>query len=183
MFADNTLTPREAVRLCALGTIACGPMRYSELASSIRHFITRLSGPSLDLMGSSIELLRYEGMVEPVEGEHEGMENDPVLRITEAGRKAFRDLMVAPLRPASDLSKLITALKFRFLHLLPAEDQMAQVDLLIDTQETGLARLIDLRRSMDGESGYMGEWLDEEIARARHRLDWLESLHARVSKA
>lgn len=178
MFADNTLTPREAVRLCALGVIASGPMRYSALASETRHFVTRLSGPSLDLMGSSIELLRYEGLIESVDGA--GMEDDAILRISEAGSEAFRALMVAPLRPASDLSKLVSALKFRFLHLLPAADQAAQVDLLIDTQETGLARLEDLRRHTEGEPGYMVEWLDEEIGRAAHRLDWLEKLRMRV---
>lgn len=178
MFADNTLTPREAVRLCTLGTIAAGPLKYSQLASSVRLFITRLSGPSLDLLGSSIELLRYEGLVEPVNGE--GMEDDALLQITEAGQQAFVDLMTAPLRPASDLSKLITALKFRFLHLLPAAVQEEQVDLLIDTQETGLNRLADLRRAVDGEPGYMGEWLDEEIARAEQRLDWLERLREKA---
>ena len=180
MFADNTLTPREAVRLCALGTIAQGPLRYSDLASSIRHFITRLSGPSLDLMGSSIELLRYEGLVDA--GEGQGMEDNALLSITEAGQEAFRSLMTAPLRPASDLSKLITALKFRFLHLLSQQDQMDQVDLLIDTSETGLNRLIDLRRHMDGEPGYMAAWLDDEIARAEQRLAWLEDLRAKVAQ-
>lgn len=178
MFADKTLTPREATRLCVLGTIARGPMRYSELASSVRHFIGRLTGPSLDLLGSSVELMRYEGLVEPVDGE--GMEDDAVLRITDAGRESFHALMTAPVRPASDLSKLVTALKFRFLHLLPQRDQEEQVDLLIDTSETGLARLTDLRRHMEGEAGYMTAWLDDEIARAEARLAWLEDLRAKI---
>ncbi len=180
MFADKTLTPREATRLCVLGTIAQGPMRYSELATAVRHFIGRLSGPSLDLMGSSVELMRYEGLVEPVEGE--GMADDAVLRITGAGEDAFHALMTAPVRPASDLSKLVTALKFRFLHLLPQQDQEDQIDLLIDTSETGLARLTDLRRHMDGQAGYMTDWLDDEIVRAEARLVWLEDLRARVGK-
>lgn len=178
MFADNTLTPREAVRLCALGTIAQGDLRYSELAASVRHFIGRLTGPSLDLLGSSVELLRYEGLVQPVDGD--GMEDDALLTITETGREAFRALMVAPLRPASDLSKLITALKFRFLHLLPAKDREEQVDLLMDTSETGLARLLDLRQHVEGDPGYMASWLDEEILRAEQRLDWLETLRLTV---
>lgn len=68
MFSDNTLTPKEAVRLCALGAIASKPMRYSELAGSVRHFTGRIMGPSLELMGTSIELLRYEGLVEAIDG-------------------------------------------------------------------------------------------------------------------
>ncbi|MBT5939232.1 MAG: hypothetical protein HOG95_04830, partial [Rhodospirillaceae bacterium] len=31
MYADNTLTPREAVRLCALGTLAANPVSYDDL--------------------------------------------------------------------------------------------------------------------------------------------------------
>ena len=178
MFADKTLTPREAGRLCALGTIAGKPMHYSELASSVRHFISRLTGPSVDLLGTSIELLRYEGLVEAVGGE--GMEDDASLAITEAGRKEFRNLMVAPLRAASDLSKLITALKFRFLHLLDCEDREAQVELLIDTSETGLNRLLDLRASMADEGGYLVDWLDDEVNRAEARLNWLHQLKQRV---
>lgn len=178
MFADKTLTPREAVRLCALGTIVSRPMRYSELASSVRHFISRLTGPSVDLLGTSIELLRYEGLVEAVGGE--GMEDDAELLVTEAGRREFRTLMTAPLRPASDLSKLITALKFRFLHLLDAADQADQVDLLLDTSETGLNRLIDLRDSMVEDGGYLVDWLDDEVARAEARIAWLNRLRQKV---
>lgn len=181
MFADKTLTPREAVRLCALGTIVAGPMHYSALASSVRHFISRLTGPSVDLLGTSIELLRYEGLVEAVGGE--GMEDDALLAVTDAGRKEFRNLMVAPLRAASDLSKLITALKFRFLHLLDREDQEAQVELLIDTSETGLNRLLDLRDGLSDEGGYVVDWLDDEVSRAEARLNWLHELKRRVQQA
>ena len=61
MFADNTLTPREAIRLCALGSLADGPLHYDDLAAAVRHFVSRIAGPSLELMSESIELLRYEG--------------------------------------------------------------------------------------------------------------------------
>ena len=67
MYADNSLTPRETIRLCALGTLAQqtpdNEMMYDDLVFAVRHFISRISGPSLDLMGESIELLRYEGLV------------------------------------------------------------------------------------------------------------------------
>ena len=79
MYADNTLTPKEAVRLCALGTLASGPVRYSALATSIRHFISHITGPSLEVMGTSLELLKYEGLVTAVDGG--GMEDDALLGI------------------------------------------------------------------------------------------------------
>jgi DNA-binding PadR family transcriptional regulator len=172
MFADNTLTPREAVRLCALGTIARGPRRYSDLAASVRHFITRLTGPSLDLLGSSMELLRHEGLVEPMDGE--GMEDDALLAITEGGRSEFLRLMTANLRASSDLSRLITALKFRFLDLLPVDQRAMQADLLVETAETELARVLDLRAASREEGGPMRDWLAHEIEIAESRLAWLE---------
>ncbi|MEO5373886.1 MAG: hypothetical protein H7840_06345 [Alphaproteobacteria bacterium] len=171
MFADQTLTPREAVRLCALGTIAAGPRRYGDLAGSIRHFISRISGPSLDLLAPSIELLRYEGLVEPVDGK--GMEDDAQLRITPAGQAEFRRLMVARMRPSSDLSKLVTALKFRFVHLLDEADRRLLLELLADTCETELSRLLDLKDGGTAAEGDFPAWLDLEITQAEARLEWV----------
>jgi hypothetical protein len=175
MFADNTLTPKEAVRLCALGTIAEKAMRYSELAGAVRGFVGRMMGPSLDLMGTSIELLKYEGLVAPVEGR--GMEDDSMLTLTEAGRRELNALLVARLRPGNDLSKLIIALKLRFLHLLEPSSQRDQAELLADAAETELARLQDLRaREADGqhgEGGHFLSWLDLEIDQLMARIAWL----------
>src|SRR3546814_15285213 len=68
MYRDKTLIPTEALRLCALGTLALSPLSYSALAREVRAFTSRLSGPSLDMMGTSIEVLRAEGLVAPVAG-------------------------------------------------------------------------------------------------------------------
>ncbi len=172
MFADNTLTPKEAVRLCALGLIADAPMRYSVLAGAVRHFISRIMGPSLDLLGLSVELLRYEGLVAAVEGE--GMEDDALLAISDAGRRELKTLLTARLRPASDLSKLIVALKLRFLHLLSAEEQRGQAEMLIDAAEGELNRLLDLRQHQSEEPGPLVAWLDHEIGQLEARLAWFE---------
>lgn len=172
MFADNTLTPKEAVRLCALGLIADAPMRYSELAGSVRHFISRIMGPSLDLMGLSVELLRYEGLVTAVDGE--GMEDDALLAISEAGQRELKALLTARLRPGSDLSKLIIALKLRFLPMLPAADQRGQAEMLVEAAEGELNRLLDLRQHHAEDAGPLIAWLDHEITQLEARLAWLE---------
>ena len=172
MFADQTLTPKEAVRFCALGLIAEEPRRYSALAREVRDFCARIMGPSLDLMGTSIELLKYEGLVSPVEGQ--GMEDDSLLAITANGRTSLRALLTARLRPGSDITKLVVALKMRFLHLLSDAEKRAQIDMLVDAAETDLARLEDLAEASSGESEDFRRWLGFEIEQTRQRLSWLE---------
>ena len=175
MYADNTLTPKEAARLCALGTLATSDaMSYAALAASVRHFIDRVQGPSLNVLGSSLELLKYEGLVRTA-----GDGPDATLTLTADGRDELHMLLTANLRPgATDLNKLIVASKFRFLHLLAAEDQRTQVELMLDTVETELARLTDLRAHHAGEPGHLIAWMDREIAELTARADWLRDFEA-----
>ena len=173
MYADDTLTPKEAIRLCALGTLAQEPMRYSALANEVRHFISRVMGPSLDLMGTSIELLKYEGLIEAVDGQ--GMEDDATLTLTSTGRAELNTLLTANLRAAStDLNKLVITLKFRFLHLLDTAAQRDQADLLIAACENELARLDDLRQHHAKDGGHLVEWLDHDVQILESHLAWLE---------
>ena len=182
MYADNTLTPRDATRLCALGTLAIGPSRYSALVNAVRHFVSRVMGPSLDLMGNSIELLKYEGLVAPVEGE--GMKDDATLAITEDGMMELRSLLRANMRSASsDLNKLVVALKFRFLHFLDAKEQRDQADILVEVCENELARLDDLRQYHAGDDGFLVEWLDHDIGELEARLAWLEDFREKLKAA
>lgn len=185
MFADNTLTPKEAVRLCALGTVARHPMHYGELAGAVRHFISRVAGPQLDLMGMSVELLRYEGLVE--ESVPTGATADadnPLLTLTPSGRRELLALLTARIRPGTDLTKLVIALKMRFLHLLDAADRRAQADLLMDGVEAELARMADLRATYADDEEQAGshlvQWLDHDIAQLEKRLTWLEEFSARL---
>lgn len=178
MYADHTLTPKEAVRLCALGTLALAPMRYGDLAIAIRHFISRVVGPTPEIMGHSVELLKYEGLVETVEGSDE----NALLRITDAGLAQMQALLTADLRPSNtELNTLITALKFRFLHLLSLDEQQKQAELLYAAVEREIARLQDLRQHPSGAVGFLAEWLDHHIATLEGRLEWLGGLRGRLS--
>jgi DNA-binding PadR family transcriptional regulator len=180
MFADNTLTPKEAIRLCALGLLALAPRTYGALATDVRHFIGRVVGPTPEIMGHSIELLKYEGLVEPSEGSGD----DAVLRLTGDGETAMRQLLLANVRAhSSDLNKLVVALKFRFLHLLPPAEQRLQVALLADAADRELARLADLKASHEIEPGYLIEWLDHDISALEHRLTWLAGFERRLDAA
>ena len=179
MYRDNTLIPTEAVRLAALGALADKAMRYAELAEDMRHFTQRIVGPSLDLVGTPIEILIVEGLIEPVDGK--GMEDNALLRISDAGRDEMVRLMTSNVRaPANDVSKLIVALKMRFLHLIREEDRQEQVDILVEMIERDLARLTDLRATYAGEAGHFMEWLEQDIAATKERLAWFRTLQSRV---
>lgn len=173
MYADETLTPKEAIRLCALGTLALKPLTYGGLVNNIRHFVSRMMGPSLDILGTSVELLKYEGLVA---AESTGdSEDDPLFAITQAGQDELRTLLTARIRTgALELNKLIVALKFHFLHLLDDVDRRAQADLLLEVCESELTRLEDLRGHHAGDTGYLVQWLDHDITQNKARLLWLE---------
>ncbi|MBT5050830.1 MAG: hypothetical protein HOM58_20180 [Rhodospirillaceae bacterium] len=173
MYQDNSLLPREAVRLAALGTLAETPMTYAALAADVRNFASRVAGPSLELMGTSIEMLRYEGLVRPLDGAEDGGA-EAELTLTDDGRTELLELLRAHLRPPlSDVNKLIVALKFRFLHLLPEDDQQTQLAMMTESCETDLARLVDLRGQYSDYPGHLIAWLDQEIGIVEDRLEWL----------
>jgi DNA-binding PadR family transcriptional regulator len=178
MFRDNSLIPTEAIRLAALGLLAEAPRRYAELAAEIRHFTSRVAGPSLDLMGAPLELLRYEGLVAAAAGT--GMADNAVLEITPAGRAALAALLQAHLRaPLGDYNRLALLLKLRFLgHLAPAA-QRTQTTLIAESIASELARLKDLRRRHDGAAprAFL-HWLDQDIAALEERLALLEAAPA-----
>ncbi len=177
MFRDKSLMPKEAIRLAALGLLAQGPTSYARLADEVRHFTTRFWGPTLDVMGSSIELLRFEGLIEPAADEL----GEELLRLTDSGRAELHELLTAAVRaPANDFSKLVVALKLRLMHLLPASEQRQQAEVLIEMREGELARLRDLRQAHgDGEERFT-RWLDHDIAQTEADLAWFRQLRGEL---
>ncbi len=177
MYRDKTLLPTEAIRLAALGTLEMQPMRFSALARDVRAFASRIAGPSLDILGNSLELLRLEGLVAPVDDD--GDQADPVVAITAAGKAALVGLLCANVRgPVDGVSKLILALKLRFLHLLNAADRQAQLELIQEASEAELQRLHDLRQRHGEEPGLLCAWLDLELEQVEGRIAWLASLQS-----
>ncbi|MDM7946156.1 MAG: hypothetical protein QUV20_07460 [Oceanibaculum nanhaiense] len=181
MFRDNSLIPTEALRLAMLGFLAEGPKRYADLAATVRRFASRMAGPSLDLLAPSLELLRFEGLVAPMDGE--SMEDNPALRLTDDGRTALLGLLSANMKPlANDLNKLVVALKLRFLNLLEREDQLVQLEMLEDLYRNERARLIDLKANEEAAimDGLLPAWLDQEIVQAEARIAWCQEMQARL---
>jgi hypothetical protein len=176
MFRDQSLIPTEAIRLAALGILTTGPRKYGELAVEVRHFASRMLGPSLDILGTSIELLRYEGLIEPIgprAAPGQSLTADSTVQLTEAGRAALRDLLTSRVRaPLTDLTKLVIALKLRFLHLLTPDERRAQLEMLVELTESELARLADLRTQYAESGNLLGDWLAQDIAQAEERRAW-----------
>lgn len=176
MYKDNSLIPTEAVRLAALGLLTEAPRSYAALADEVRHFTSRIVGPSLDLIGPPIEVLRVEGLIEFAGGGPES-----ILRITEAGRQELMRLLGANLRgPLGEFNKLVIALKLRFLQLLEPAARRLQAELLAEICERELTRLTDLRRHYDRRSDHLIDWLHHDIAQVRERLDWFRRLQDRL---
>lgn len=163
MFRDRSLIPAEAIRLMALGLLAEGPRAYGDLAGEIRYFTSSFVGPSLDLMGSSIEMLRYQGLLEPVEGE--GIADNAVMRLKPEGRAALTELLQARLgQGQGDINRLTLRLKLRFLALLPEAEQHLQRAHIVETLEAELARFADMRRRHASAPAMFRAWLDRDIA-------------------
>src|ERR1700722_9271378 len=180
MFRDHSLAPAEALPLAALGMLAEAPRRYGDLAAEIRHFATRIVGPTLELMGTSLEVLRYEGLIEAVNGR--GMEDNALLQITASGRAALSELLRAGLRtPLNQFNKLFLAIKLRFLHLLAPAEQEEQIRLVADWYRSELERLEELRHHHAQSSSLFLGWLEQETTQIRTRLDWLLATAAKVA--
>ncbi len=191
MYRDNTLIPSEAIRLLALGVLATGERPYAELAHEVRHFVGHVVGPSLDLVGAPIEVLKVEGLIaeietraaDPAPGPARGPDSDaaPPLRITEAGRAELIRLLSSNLRsPVSDINKLIITLKMRFLHLLEPAERRLQAEIMIEMCERQLVRLTELRGHHGDAPGHLSSWLDHEIDQTRERLSWFRNLQVDV---
>ena len=179
MFSDNTLLPKEAVRLAVLGTLTAGAKSYGDVVTEVQHFVSRIAGPSLELMGVSVEMLRHEGLVE-----HLDKDDDGRVQLTGAGRGEFLELLSSSIRPPlNDVNKLILALKMRYLHVLDAQGQRDQIDMMIEACRTELARLVDLRGHHAGEDGDLVTWLDHDIDLVEIRLQWLEDFRAGLQGA
>ena len=172
---DQPIVHSRALRLCALGLlIQRGPQRYAELARDVRSFIAHFVGPAPEMMATSLELLRYDGLIETAD---DGASDSALLRITDSGRTAFIDMMAAALRvPGSELNRLMIALKLRFLYLLPADRQRQQLTALADLQRRDLARLEALRLQYADEPGLLAVWIEHDIAQSEQRLAWLHTL-------
>lgn len=172
MLRDQSLVPAEALRLAALGILAEAPRRYGDLAVEVRHFASHIVGPSLELTGTSLELLRYEGLIEAIQGH--GAPDNPELGLTASGRAVLAELLRASLRgPGTQFNRLLLALKLRFLHLVPVAVQSEQIRSIDGWYRSELDRIEELRRHHLAGPRLFLDWLDHQAGEIRALLEWL----------
>jgi DNA-binding PadR family transcriptional regulator len=175
MYKDNSLVPSEAVRLAALGLLAKRDHAYGDLARDIRHFTARIVGPSLDLLGPSLELLKVEGLIEAIDPT--APHDRQLVRITADGRAELHRLLTANLRgPMGEVNKLIVALKLYFLDQLGPEQRRQQLEMLMEVCDRELVRLSDLRSHHQESDSALIPWLDHEIGEVQARRGWFLKL-------
>ena len=177
MYRDRSLQPGETVKLIALGLLIEAPRTYADLANDIRYFTARIVGPSLDLLGSSLEILRLEGWIAPKEGDkgEEDKEAGNLISLTDSGYQQFLDLMNAPLRiPLNDSNRLALLTKLRFLSYLPEETRLDQIDLIEELVEKEQAWNAELAR--DFPQTALGAWVEMESRDLSAKRAWLHTL-------
>ena len=178
MYRDNSLIPKEAIRMAALGALVQRDRPYAEIAGEVRQFAARIVGPSLDLLGTSIELLKLEGLVAVVDDS--AHLDDEILRLNDAGRLALEAYLRTNIRPGtSDLNKLVIALKLRFIDVLSPEGRCDQLQGLKRMYEGERLRLRDLSGHDDWSEGLMPDWLSIDLDTVSRRIDWCEDVIAR----
>lgn len=174
---ENALLPTQAIRLCALGTLlADGPIDYATLAGRIRALTGNQLGPAPTVTASSVELLRYEGLVLAIGLDDPTLPAGPEtpLQITEDGKHAFAELMAGGLTtPMNELNRLVVQLRLAFSHLLEGAQRDSVRLALIALYEREVDRISAIYDEVGQRPGPLGAWLRLDLEHAMDRLAWL----------
>ena len=181
MYRDNSLIPKEAIRMAALGALINGNRSYIDISTEVRQFSARIVGPSLDLLGTSIELLKLEGLIEVVE--NPGGDGEELLRLTTSGFQELKEYLRSTIRSgSSDLNKLVVALKLRFIEVLEPSERLDQLVGLQTMYQAERNRLQDLRKHKEWSAGLLPGLLDLELAVTDQRLSWCGEQVEKIEK-
>ena len=173
MYRDNSLIPKEAIRMAALGALIRGERSYQNISAEVRQFSARIMGPSLDLMGTSIELLKLEGLIEAIEKRDDNGEE--LLQLTPTGIVELKEYLKSTIRSGgSDLNKLVVALKLRFIEFLEPMERLEQLISLKTMYQSEKNRLLDLVQHKEWSGGLLPQLLELELGVAEKRIVWCD---------
>ena len=173
MYRDNSLIPRETIKMAALGALIGRNRSYDDVASEVRSFISRIVGPSLELMGTSIELLKLEGLIETVD--QDGQSQTELLQLSVAGLEELKEYLRSNLKAGgSELNRLVIALKLRFIDILSEDEKREQLSAIKEMYINERKRLEDLKSQPSWTTGLLSESIELDLSIANKRIEWCD---------
>ena len=173
MYRDNSLIPRETIKMAALGALIERERSYDDIANEVRSFISRIVGPSLELMGTSIELLKVEGLIETVNDNDK--DDASLLRLSPAGLQELKEYLRSNLKSGgSELNKLVIALKLRFIDILNDDERRDQFLAIRDIYHNEKRRLDDLKNQTAWLTGFLLESIELDLYVVNKRIEWCD---------
>ena len=159
--------------MAALGALIERERSYDDIANEVRSFISRIVGPSLELMGTSIELLKVEGLIEAVNDNDEG--DTSLLRLSPAGLQELKEYLRSNLKSGgSELNKLVIALKLRFIDILNDDERRDQFLAIRDIYHNEKRRLEDLKKQTAWLTGFLLESIELDLSVVNKRIEWCD---------
>ena len=159
--------------MAALGALIERERSYDDIANEVRSFISRIVGPSLELMGTSIELLKLEGLIETVNDNDKG--DSSLLQLSPAGLQELKEYLRSNLKSGgSELNKLVIALKLRFIDILDDDERRDQLLAIRDMYHNEKRRLQDLKNQTTWLTGFLLESIELDLFIVNKRIQWCD---------
>ena len=159
--------------MAALGALIERERSYDDIANEVRSFISRIVGPSLELMGTSIELLKLEGLIETVNDNDKG--DSSLLQLSPAGLQELKEYLRSNLKSGgSELNKLVIALKLRFIDILDDDERRDQLLAIRDMYHNEKRRLQDLKNQTTWLTGFLLESIELDLFVVNKKIEWCD---------
>ena len=159
--------------MAALGALIERERSYDDIANEVRSFISRIVGPSLELMGTSIELLKLEGLIETVNDNDKG--DSSLLQLSPTGLQELKEYLRSNLKSGgSEVNKLLIAFKLRFIDILDDNERRDQLLAIRDMYHNEKRRLEDLKNQTTWLTGFLLESIELELFVVNKRIEWCD---------
>jgi hypothetical protein len=124
-------------------------------------------------MGTSIELLKLEGLIETVNDNDE--DDASLLQLSPSGLQELREYLRSNLKSGgSELNKLVIALKLRFIDILDDDEKRDQLLAIRDMYYNEKRRLEDLKNQTTWLTGFLLESLELDLFVVNKRIEWCD---------